>query len=461
MIFRRLALNRVALDGAGGSHMRDMIRNILRLFAGNAGAQVLSVLAAPLLTRLYTPAEIGVYAFFTAATPSLLAIASLRYDLAVTFARSDEEAGNVLVAAFAAMVFTVTLLTAGILLLPVSIKHHIAPVEPYLLFLPIVMVCAGANTLLANEAMRMLRYSEMAWMRFYQAIFGPVVQVTLGALGSGTIGLIIGFIVQLGAGTYGLGRRVLAGPRSPLKFATLAGARAAAIRYKDFPLYSVATALVSAWTGSLVNLTFTLFYGPEVGGLVFLGERVIGRPLSLIFLSIVPVMSGESAKLARENPAALPATLVGVLWRQFAIVAVIVACATASAPYLVPIVFGAKWSAAVIYLEYRSIAIAFAGVTGIALSLVQSLGRQRVVSILVLTRLVILVSVLGGTLELGWKPPNAVLAFSLTDAVLQCTCLALSYREICHISRDRLSQNAQEKAALAAAEFLRDRPAAS
>ncbi len=414
---------------------QSVYRGVLYLFAGNATAQAISLLAYPVLTRLYTPAEIGVLGFFTAISPSLQVTASLRYDLAVTIADSDEEAGNLVAVGFVAILFTTLCVTGILLLLPGAVGDRFAAVAPYRMFIPLIMLCAGANAILANEATRLRRFKDLMRMRFNQAIVGPLLQIVLGWAGLGPLGLLLGFLSSLVSGTFGLVMRLLVGAASPLRHVTLLGVRAAAFRHRHFPFFSVFAALVSGIANNLLILAFTLLYGPEVGGFLFLGDRVIGRPLYLLALSMAPVMLAETATLRRERPHALRGFLLEQTKKQILVAALWVGTIAIAAPYVVPVVFGAKWSSSVIYIEYLAIARIAAVAIGTLLPVLQAIAKQGLTLALVSVRLCVVGAVLFGAYEFGLGPPVAVLVCAVADTVMQVASLFVVYRAVKEIAR--------------------------
>jgi O-antigen/teichoic acid export membrane protein len=58
-------------------------RNVAVVSAGSAMGQGLLIVSAPLLTRLYTPADFGVLAVYVSIVSILVVVASLRYEVAI------------------------------------------------------------------------------------------------------------------------------------------------------------------------------------------------------------------------------------------------------------------------------------------------------------------------------------------------------------------------------------------
>jgi O-antigen/teichoic acid export membrane protein len=70
-------------------------RGVSVLVGGTAGAQLITVLAAPLLTRLYSPEDFGLVAVCASLLALIGVISSRRYELAIPLPDDDVEEANV------------------------------------------------------------------------------------------------------------------------------------------------------------------------------------------------------------------------------------------------------------------------------------------------------------------------------------------------------------------------------
>jgi O-antigen/teichoic acid export membrane protein len=68
----------------------SFIRSVSVLVGGTATAQVISILASPVLTRLYTTEDFGLLAVYGSIIGIVGVIASLRYELAIPIAETDK-----------------------------------------------------------------------------------------------------------------------------------------------------------------------------------------------------------------------------------------------------------------------------------------------------------------------------------------------------------------------------------
>src|SRR5699024_5384018 len=71
---------------------KNFIRNVILLATGTAGAQVVTVLASPFITRIYGPDAYGVLGTFTAMANIIIPVAALTYPIAIVLPKKDKEA---------------------------------------------------------------------------------------------------------------------------------------------------------------------------------------------------------------------------------------------------------------------------------------------------------------------------------------------------------------------------------
>ena len=70
------------------------IRNVSILVSGTIVAQVIAVLASPILSRLYSPEQFGEYAIFITIVGLLSTISSLSYEMAIVKQKEEFDANS-------------------------------------------------------------------------------------------------------------------------------------------------------------------------------------------------------------------------------------------------------------------------------------------------------------------------------------------------------------------------------
>ena len=72
----------------------DFKKNVLTLMAGTTIAQAIPIAISPILTRLYSPEEFGLFALFLAIVSIFGVVATMRYEMAIVQPEKSEDAIN-------------------------------------------------------------------------------------------------------------------------------------------------------------------------------------------------------------------------------------------------------------------------------------------------------------------------------------------------------------------------------
>src|SRR5690625_1256817 len=84
---------------------KKFVRNVFIVASGAVGAQALSLLLSPIITRLYGPEAFGVLGTFTALTKIVIPIAALTYPVAIVLPKSDNNAKSIIKLSFIITIF--------------------------------------------------------------------------------------------------------------------------------------------------------------------------------------------------------------------------------------------------------------------------------------------------------------------------------------------------------------------
>jgi O-antigen/teichoic acid export membrane protein len=326
----------------------EFVRGTLKIVAGTGAAQVLSVLAAPILTRLYPPADYGVYAVATSFLSVFVSVTCLRYEFAIPLPKDDVTAANVL--ALSALVngalsvfIAVVLVLFGSTILGV---FGAGAMSPYIVLLALAQFGGGLNSALVNWAVRTKDFSSIAIANLAQGIAGNAVPVGLGLLGTGVIGLVIGAVAGNLASVPRLLQTAWRANSEAFKQVTWRGMATVANRYRRFPIFSSGSALLGSVGLRAPLLLIVAFFGTAAGGQYALAERLCYLPVTLVAGAVGQVYIAESARLARERPEEL-----GALFRRttFSLAKIAIGPAilvAIAAPLFAGLVFGDRWTIA-------------------------------------------------------------------------------------------------------------------
>jgi O-antigen/teichoic acid export membrane protein len=404
---------------------RSFAGNVTVMLAGTVAGQAVSIVLSPLLTRLFTPAEFGNLSVYISVLSLFATISSLGLELAIPICLADVECANLLALCGIALVVTTGLVGLISWLIPARALAllGVASLASYRYLLPIGLACLGGYYVMLAVATRAGAFSDIARTRISQGVSGPLSQIALGTLGAGTPGLMIGSVIGQCSGTLLLFSRFVLGRRNWLRQVSWRGIAAAGRRYINFPLYaSWARLLDEAGGGMVLFVLFAACYSPVIAGFMFLSERVIMRPLTIVSTSLLQVFTGEAGRAVAHDSARLRRRFRQVVPLQFLLAAGWIAAANLVAAWIFPRLFGAAWANAIPYLRALSAAYLLQTVLHPVSSTLQVLERQVVAVLWQACRLALVVAAVLLPWCDGMSAVSALWISSLTEAAC---CLAL------------------------------------
>ncbi len=328
-------------------------RSVAVLAGGTTLSQALVVLAFPLLTRLYTPEDLGVLAVYTSILSILVVIASLRYELAIPLAENDEAAANLLGLSLFIVLWFNLLTALGVWLLGDQIAHWVnTPVlKLYLWLLPLSLFGSGTYEAFSYWAIRKKAFPPIAQTRVSQSLGQVLTQLILGLLKLRPGGLLVGDVVGRLSGSGILAVLLWRKDGRTIKGISIPEIRSVACRYRRFPLLSSGSALLNSAGLQLPALLLAAFFGPHVAGWFALGQRVVGVPMALLGRAVAQVYFGEASWLAREEPGALRRLFLMTARRLLLVGGIPIGLLSLSSPWLFAFVFGDAWFEAGRYVQ--------------------------------------------------------------------------------------------------------------
>jgi O-antigen/teichoic acid export membrane protein len=248
-----------------------LLRATLTLLAGGALAQALPLLLGPLLTRLYAPAQFGIYHLFAAVAANLAVVACARYEHALPLARGDDEA-RALVALCRWWLLGAIALSA---LIGIAWAAWAGVLWP--LSLPAMVGALGLVSLATLFAMRAQRFNALASARVLQHGGGAALQAAAGLAGAGLWGLIAAPIAALLATAALLRVPLRSGWREPRR-----ALAEVARKHRDFPLLNTPHAFMGALQDTAAVALVAAWQGPAAAGFWGLALRYLKAPATLV-----------------------------------------------------------------------------------------------------------------------------------------------------------------------------------
>jgi len=395
-------------------------RNVITLMTGTTFAQALTILVAPILTRLYSPEDFGVYALYTSVLGILAVISCGRYELAIVLPEKDEDAANLLVLSILICFGMAALTLLLVALFRTQLANLLGAPElaPWLWFMPLSLIAAGLFQTFNYWSTRRKQFKRLAMRTITQSTVTASTQIGVGTLHSsaGPGGLIGGSIVGQLAATGRLAWQIGRDEGIFIKENCNRSKITKVLqRYKKFPIYDLWSSLLNTASTMLPALLLGYFFTPAVVGYYALGNRVLAMPMGVVGGSIAQVFFPQAAEARRTGE--LDRLTLEMFKRLLAIGLVPILLITIAAPDLFALIFGARWWTAGEYVRWMSMWLLFVFISSPLSTVYSVMEKQReglIVNIVMFgSRLIVLV--IGG---IKGDALYAIALFGVTGAVL-------------------------------------------
>lgn len=355
------------------------LKNILTLMTGTTIAQVLPILASPLLTRIYTPADFGGFGLFMSILSIFSVVACWRYELAIALPEKDRDALNILCLSIMIGCINCLLLSAFIPLFPyagkwIGLSNEVVQV---LWLLPVSIFLVGLYQALNQFAIRKKLFRRMAASQMGRSITIVGGQVGMGLFVSiGSASLIVGQILGQFVSALLLFRTIRKKEkksiRTSIKWDLI---KQQLVRYKKFPIFSTWSSLMNTSSVHLPLLLLAVFFSPAAVGMYTLANRVLMTPVSIIGTAISQVFLQKATEENRHQRLGDFSLIVFKKLLAFGLVPLTLL--TIVAPELFTVIFGSEWEKAGMYVQFLSIWVLFVFISSPLSSIFNILELQK------------------------------------------------------------------------------------
>jgi len=267
-------------------------RNILTLFVGNAGAQVITFGAALLLARIYTPAQFGIFGIFLAISQILIPISCLGYEAAIVITRNITEAVKMSCVCLVINTAFSILLYIPVIFFRQSICELLDEyaIYPWLYLLPIGVFLGGVFNILNYFNTKIKEYKDISKSNIIKSISCATIQI-LGHFSNWGAGMLI--VGQTFMNLFG--NLKLFGNLQKKKIKSLNKGELVSLvmRYKKFPLFYFWGILSNTASLNVTNVLIKRLFTASDVGFYSYAYKYIGFPISMISSSVGQVYLQE------------------------------------------------------------------------------------------------------------------------------------------------------------------------
>lgn len=405
------------------------VRNLLIVTSGTAIAQILGLALSPVISRLYSPAEFGVFGSFNAVLAVISAGVTLEYSQALMLPKDKADAFNLLAISCLVTLLISALCVGVFLAAPARLQSLVNfPNAGFLALLVVAVLVAGFNQAFQSWCVRVKAFKETSSSQVVRSVSGNGIQIGLGSAQGGAFGLVFGSVCADCLATVNLARVVRSDWSALRGDVSWARMKRLAREYVDFPAYAASQNVINALSVGLPVFLLTHYFGIAVAGAYAFAVRILQVPMNFLLRALRQVLFQKACETHHHGNPLLPLylkTTMGLL--AIGIVPSLVLVVLS--PQIFAWVFGNKWQVAGEFARYLIIWLLAAFCNLPAVLFARLIRMQRTVFLYDLIMLAARASVLVAA-GVWLTALQGVILFSLVGAVMNVVLIILVGRAV-------------------------------
>ena len=316
------------------------------MLGGVTMAQLLGLALSPIITRLYSPEDLGLLAFYVALISMLAVLATGQYQHAIMLQKKESAARQLTYISLGLSVIFTTFfaVVVGCFYSDINAALGSKALGGSLWLVPFGTLSVSVFAALSMWFTWQKQFKQISVNHIGMSAMNNGTAIGLGALQLSGAGVIIGhFVGQACAALYFL----ILFFKTPRQGVSHLKIRALLRRYKKFPCITLPHSLFSTAATHLPSLILLGAFSPAVAGLYFLANRAANVPLTILSQSLYPIMFGAFNESQNRRVLFRRKFIsVNALFMPLFIVFWFIA------PSLFAFVFGAEWGRSGLYVQF-------------------------------------------------------------------------------------------------------------
>ncbi|MBS4462465.1 MULTISPECIES: oligosaccharide flippase family protein [unclassified Facklamia] len=268
-----------------------VIQGILHMGVGTVIAQLINILAQPILTRLFSPEVLGIYTYYISLANVIIPISTLKIDMLIVSEKDETEAQYLTDVSIIINVITSIAYLLIILISILSSKENIFNKYGYFaLLVPFLVFSNGLRFIFISYLNRYGNYKAISVVSVFREFSRGVIQVCAGFLNLGVLSLLFGFFI---APFFGL--------KFQIKNYLLKLKHRKFINFTNFKriinekakgqiLFLTPSQFINSFSSVLITISISELFNPKILGFYTSGLRVLEIPIIFITSNISKVL---------------------------------------------------------------------------------------------------------------------------------------------------------------------------
>lgn len=405
--------------------------NFGTVLSGTVIAQALGILATPIISRLFTPENIGMAAIFGSIVKILMPASTFSYSQAIVLPEDEREAFVIFFISFGILLVLTTAVALSTVLANLFVPNTswVKSLGACSYLVALGLFLGGTGTILNNWSARKKQFRSIAASKITSSSITPGLKIAIGYFkgasgGALILSTLIGALFQILV----LMKNMKDSLFPILHLPEWKNVKKVLKAYRDFPLFNLPSSFFTQATTAVPVLLLSYFCEEAIVGYYAMANRLLAIPLQLILQSVSQVYLQKVAELKnagkslKENfvKATIALFCVGIL--PFVLIGIF-------AELIFTIFLGLQWSLAGQYAQILSpwLFTSFCLPPTNALLIVMRKNRFRLY-FHTLSTIIRCLSLFLGLQFFFDTPQNAILCFSLISSFVNMTLFAITLR---------------------------------
>ena len=289
----------------GNTFKTKFFSSLVILMSGTVVSQLIALAFAPILTRLYTPGQMGELGFYMRLTGFISAVATLRYEAALPLPKQD--AHSYLLYRLAYRLSFIVLAVSAVILIFI-LKAGIGVPFSWWFFLFTLMgsACIVLINIGTNWSVRLGQYGMISRQKIINSSLSNVLKWIFALFQFNTFGLILATFLGYLASSLEFLIDFKKIQQRFKHYISKKKTRVLMREHKDFPLVSLPHVFIDNAREMLVATFIFGFYSDVIYGSYNHSYTMLRLPLTLIGVSLGQIFYNQASELYNQQKAILP-----------------------------------------------------------------------------------------------------------------------------------------------------------
>ncbi len=276
----------------------EFSQNVLSLMTGTTIAQAIPIAISPILTRIYTPGDFGVFTLYMSLASIFSVLATGRYELAIMLPKKDEDGINIVALSIFISFFVSLISFLIVFIFNTQIINLLGnpEISNWLYFIPITVLLTGIYQSFNYWLNRKKQYKRLATSRVIQSSTTSTTNIGMGFVEFGSNGLILGGVLGQFLATTILGRLIWNEDKNKIFQIKRLKNIALARKYINFPKFDLIASFINVFSNQVIHILFNIVFNSTIAGFYYFTQRIIGLPISIVAQSVGDVFKQKASE---------------------------------------------------------------------------------------------------------------------------------------------------------------------